>query len=122
MFVTFCFDSLIPFVIPEEAQWYLTKIWYFWNLLPESGVRNGKKKQYAAVFLHDQKTVNFGGNLYKLVHAIGLNDVESFHAGYSDYESVQKNVERGLSQQIVGNSSLFVTIFDCFGPSFEAAK
>ena len=70
--------------------------------------------QYAA----DQKTVN----LYKLVHALGLNDVESFRAGYSNYDSVQKNVERGLSQQIVRNSSLFLTIFYCFGPSFEAAK
>ena len=70
--------------------------------------------QYAA----DQKTVN----LYKLVHALGLNDVESFRADYSNYESVQKNIERRLSQQIVRNNSLFVTISDCFGPSFEAAK
>ena len=83
-------------------------------MLPESGVRNGKKMQYAA----DQKTVN----LYKLVHALGLNDVESFRADYSNYESVQKNIERRLSQQIVRNNSLFVTISDCFGPSFAAAK
>ena len=70
--------------------------------------------QYAA----DQNTVN----LYKLVHALGLNDVENFRADYSNYESVQKNIERRLSQQIVRNNSLFVTIFDCFGQSFEAAK
>ena len=39
--------------------------------------------------------------------------------GYSNYETVQKKVERRLLQQIV---SIFVTIFHCFGPLFELPK
>ena len=41
-----------------------------------------------------------------------LNDAESFFVDYSNYETVQKKVERRLSQQMVRNDSLFVTIFD----------
>ena len=49
----------------------------------------------------------------------GLNDAGSFLVAYSNYETVQKNVERRLSQQMVRNDSIFVTIFDCFGPLFK---
>ena len=55
-------------------------------------------------------------------YMVGLNDAESFVVGYSNYETVQENVERRLSQQIVRNHSLFVTIFGCFGPLFELPK
>ena len=41
-----------------------------------------------------------------------LNDAESFFVDYSNYETVQKKVERRISQQMVRNDSLFVTIFD----------
>ena len=41
-----------------------------------------------------------------------LNDAESFFVDYSNYETVQKKVEPRLSQQMVRNDSLFVTIFD----------
>ena len=53
---------------------------------------------------------------------VGLNDAGSFLVAYSNYETVQKNVERRLSQQMVRNDSLFVTLFDCFGPLFELPK
>ena len=53
---------------------------------------------------------------------VGLNDAESFLVPYSNYETVQKNVERRLSQQMVRNDSIFVTIFDCFGPLFKLPK
>ena len=46
----------------------------------------------------------------------------SFVVAYSNYETVQKNVERRLSQQMVRNDSIFVTIFDCFGPLFKLPK
>ena len=50
----------------------------------------------------------------------GLNDAGSFLVAlYSNYETVQKNVERRLSQQMVRNDSIFVTIFDCVGPLFK---
>ena len=44
-------------------------------------------------------------------YIVELNDAESFHVVYSNYETVQKNVKRRLSQQMVNNDSLFVTIF-----------
>ena len=53
---------------------------------------------------------------------VELNDAESFDDGYSNYETVQKNVKRRLSQRMVRNDSLFVTIFDCFGPLFKVPK
>ena len=53
---------------------------------------------------------------------VGLNDAESFLVAYSNYETVQKSVEGRLSQQMVRNDSLFVTIFDCFGPLLELPK
>ena len=53
---------------------------------------------------------------------VGLNDAGSFLLAYSNYETVQKNVERRLSQQMVSNDSIFVTLFDCFGPLFELPK
>ena len=53
---------------------------------------------------------------------VGLNDAESFLVGYSNYETVQKNVERRLSQQMVMNDSLFLTLFDCFGSFFKLPK
>ena len=56
------------------------------------------------------------------MHAIGLNDAESFHVGYLNYETLQKIVERRLSQKIVRNNSPFVTSFDCFGPSFRGGQ
>ena len=55
-------------------------------------------------------------------YMVGLHDAESFLVAYSNYETVQKNVERRLSQQMVMNDSLFVTLFDCFGPLFELLK
>ena len=55
-------------------------------------------------------------------YMVGLKDAESLLVGYSNYETVQKNVERRLSRQMVMNDSLFVTLFDCFGPLFELPK
>ena len=46
---------------------------------------------------------------------VGLNDAESFLVAYSNYGTVQKNVERKLSHQMVRND------FDCFGPLFDRA-
>ena len=51
-----------------------------------------------------------------------MNDAGSFLVAYSDYETVQKNVERRLSQQMVTNDSIFVTTFDCVGPLFKLPK
>ena len=70
------------------------------NLLPESGVPNGQK----------------AFTLYKngmFSYMVELNDAESFLVAYSNYETVQilKNVERRLSQQMVMNDTLFLTIF-----------
>ena len=47
---------------------------------------------------------------------VELNDAESFLVGYSNYETVQKlkNVKRRLSQQMVMNDTLFLTIFWLF--------
>ena len=53
---------------------------------------------------------------------VGLNYAGSFLVAYSNYETVQKNVERRLSQKMVRNDSIFVTIFDCFGPFFKLPK
>ena len=54
---------------------------------------------------------------------VGLNDAESrVHVGYLNYETVKKNIDWRLSQQMVRNDSLFVTIFHCFGPSFKLPK
>ena len=44
-------------------------------------------------------------------YMVGLNDAESFLVAYSNYEIVQKNVERKLSQQMVMNDSLFCDPF-----------
>ena len=55
-------------------------------------------------------------------YMVGLNDAESFLVAYSNYEIVQKSVEGRLSLQMVRNDSLFVTLFDCFGPLFELPK
>ena len=44
-------------------------------------------------------------------YMVGLNDAESFLVAYSNYEIVQKNVERKLSQQMVRNDSLFCDPF-----------
>ena len=46
----------------------------------------------------------------------------SFVVAYSNYETVQKNVERRLSQQMVRNDSIFVTIFACLGSLFKLPK
>ena len=35
---------------------------------------------------------------------------------------LQKNIERKLSQQMVRNDSIFVTIFDCVGKLFKLPK
>ena len=53
---------------------------------------------------------------------VGLNYAGSFLVAYSDYETIQRNVKRRLSQQMVRNDSLFVTIFHCFGPLFKLPK
>ena len=53
---------------------------------------------------------------------VGLNDAGSFIVAYSNYETVQKNVERRLSQQMIRNDTIFVTIFDCLGPLFKLPK
>ena len=55
-------------------------------------------------------------------YMVGLNDAESFLVAYSNYEIVQKSVEGRLSQQMVRNDSLLMTLFDCFGPLFELPK
>ena len=55
-------------------------------------------------------------------YMVGLNDAQSFLVAYSNYEIVQKSVERRLSQQMVRNDSLFMTLFDCFGPLLELPK
>ena len=55
-------------------------------------------------------------------YMVGLNHAESFLVAYSNYEIVQKSVERRLSQQMVRNDSLFMTLFDCFGPLLELPK
>ena len=55
-------------------------------------------------------------------YMVGLNDAGSFLVAHSNYETVQKNVERRLSQQMVRNDSIFVTIFDCLGPLFKLPK
>ena len=55
-------------------------------------------------------------------YMVGLNNAESFLVAYSNYETVQKNVEQRLSQKMVKNGSLFVTLFDCFGPLFKLLK
>ena len=52
-------------------------------------------------------------------YMVGLNDAESFLVAYSNYEIVQKSVEGRLSQKMVRNDSLLMTLFDCFGPLFE---
>ena len=56
-------------------------------------------------------------------YMVGLNDAESrVHVGYLNYETGKKNIDWRLSQQMVRNDSLFVTIFHCFGPSFKLPK
>ena len=56
-------------------------------------------------------------------YMVELNDAgRGVHDGYSNYETVQKNVKRRLSQRMIRNDCLFVTIFDCFGPLFERSK
>ena len=57
-------------------------------------------------------------------YMVELNDAESFLVGYSNYKTVQKlkNVKRRLSQQMVMNDTLFLTIFDRFGPLLELPK
>ena len=52
-------------------------------------------------------------------YVVWLNDAESFLVAYSNYEIVQKSVEGRLSQQMVRNGSLLMTLFDCFGPLLE---
>ena len=39
-------------------------------------------------------------------YVVALNDAGSFLVAYSNYETVQNNVERRLSQQMVMNDSL----------------
>ena len=63
--------------------------WYLRSLLPESGVPNGKKNNVISsrVSTRGQKTFT----LYKngmFSYMVGLNDAESFHVGYSNYETV----------------------------------
>ena len=55
-------------------------------------------------------------------YMVGLNDAESFLVAHSNYEIVQKSVEGRLSQQMVRNDSLLMTLFDCFGPLLELPK
>ena len=97
----------------------MIKAWFLRNLLPESGVPNGKKNNAISsrVSTHGQKNP-----FICISYMVGLNDAGSFLVAYSNYETVQKNVERRLSQQIVRNDSLFVTLFDCFGPLFKLPK
>ena len=53
---------------------------------------------------------------------VGLNYAGSFLVAYSNYETVQKNIDRRLSQQMVKNDSIFVTISDCVGKLFKLPK
>ena len=46
----------------------------------------------------------------------------SLNKAYSNYETVQKNLQRRLSQQMARNDGIFVTIFDCLGPLFKLPK
>ena len=39
-------------------------------------------------------------------YVVGLNDAKSFLVAYSNYETVQKNVERRLSRQMVRNVAI----------------
>ena len=55
-------------------------------------------------------------------YMVGLNDAESFLVAYSNYEIVQKNVERKLSQQMVRNDSLFCDPFWLFWSIIRAAE
>ena len=57
-------------------------------------------------------------------YMIDLNDAESFLVAYSNYETVKKlkNVERRLSQQMVMNDTLFLTLFLLFRSIIRAAE
>ena len=115
----FLFDRLFPFVIEAEAQWYLINTSYPRNLLPESGVPNGKKNNAISsrISTRGQKKP-----FICISYMVGLNYAGSFLVAYSNYETIQRNVKRRLSQQMVRNDSLFVTIFHCFGPLFKLPK
>ena len=64
-----------------------------------------------------QKTFTlFKNGMFNYMAIVRLNDAESFLVAYLNYEIVQKSVEGRLSQQMVRNDSLFMTLFDCFGP------
>ena len=58
----------------------------------------------------------------RITYMVELNDAGIFLVAYSNYETVQKNVERSLSQKMVRNYSFFVTMFDCVGPLFKLPK
>ena len=70
------------------------------------------------MFLHAVKKNPF----ICISYMVGLNYAGSFLVAYSNYETIQRNVKRTLSQQMVRNDSLFVTIFHCFGPLFKLPK
>ena len=59
-----------------------------------------------------QKTFHlFKNGMFNYV--VGLNDAKSFLVAYSNYETVQKNVERRLSRQMVRNVAIlwpFLTV------------
>ena len=88
-------------------------------MLPESGVPNGKKNNAISSRVSSRGQKN---PFICIIYMVGLNDAGSFLVAYSNYETVQKNVERRLSQQMVRNYSIFVTIFDCVGPLFKLPK
>ena len=85
----FLFDSLFPFVIEAEAQWYLINTSYPRNLLPESGVPNGKKNNAISsrFSTRGQKPLLCIRN-GMFSYMVGLNDAESFPVDCSDYEIV----------------------------------
>ena len=117
--ISLSFSQPVSLVIPAEAQWFLIKTWYLRYLLPQSGVPNGKKNNAISsrISTRGQKKP-----FICISYMVGLNYAGSFLVAYSNYETIQRNVKRRLSQQMVRNDSLFVTIFHCFGPLFKLPK
>ena len=99
----------------------MIKTWFLPNLLTESGVQTVRKCIKQPCFYTRSKNLTLCKN-GMFSYMVELNDPGSFVVGYSNYETVQMNVEGRLSQQMVRNDSLFVTIFDCFSPLFKLRK
>ena len=91
-----------------------SKLW-FWNCLEAKWSENTLRSSSITKIQYKRTIAHLELICTKMACSFTwweLNDAESFFVDYSNYETVQKNVERRLSQQIVRNDSLFVTIFD----------